>query len=137
MNAYLKNKYANDIRYKLRNTLNKRIRDCIRKKSNTLTYIGCNIIFLIKWLEYQFDNKMTWDNYGSYWSIDHVKPCASFDFSLEIEINACYNWENLRPCTIKENSSKRNIIFNKLIKEQEFKVSIFKKSLTYQEIMET
>jgi hypothetical protein len=127
MREYFKNKYQNDIRYKLRNTLNKRIRDCIRKNKNTVEYIGCDIEFLIKWLEFQFDKKMNWENYGTYWSLDHVKPCSSFDFENKEEIENCYNWKNLRPCTIQENSSKRNKIDLKLIDEQKNKVYMFKK----------
>lgn len=127
MKQYFKMKYASDIRYKLRNSLNKRIRDCIRKNKNTTSYVGCDIDFLIMWFEYQFENNMTWDNYGSYWSIDHVKPCASFDFSSEEDIKLCYSQENLRPCTISENSTKRNIIYIDLINKQKEKVILFKK----------
>ncbi|AGD92421.1 intron encoded hypothetical protein [Megavirus lba] len=40
---------------------------------------------------------MTWENHGSYWHFDHVKPCASFDLSNDDEILKCYNWTNYQP----------------------------------------
>jgi hypothetical protein len=54
-------------------------------------------------LEYQFDENMSWDNHGKYWSIDHVIPCASFDMSNIDEQKKCFHWSNLQPLSIKEN----------------------------------
>ena len=68
--------------------------------------VGCSLEFLKSHLEKQFDDKMTWDNYGSYWSLDHIMPMASFDLSIKEEQNKCFNWMNLQPLERKENIRK-------------------------------
>ena len=50
---------------------------------------------------------MNWENYGTYWEIDHIKPIEMFDFTNENEIQECWNYKNLQPLTINENRTKR------------------------------
>ena len=54
---------------------------------------------LINHLEKQFDENMSWDNYGTYWWIDHIKPRASFHFTSpdSPEFKECWALENLQP----------------------------------------
>lgn len=55
-------------------------------------------------LESQFKDGMTWENYGSYWHIDHIKPlvaCTSFQEAWALL--------NLQPLTQLENSSKGSL----------------------------
>jgi predicted transcriptional regulator len=61
---------------------------------------------LREWFEYNFTNEMSWNNYGSYWSIDHIIPVCKFDLTNEIEKFMCWNWTNLIPII---NSSKKTI----------------------------
>lgn len=54
-------------------------------------------------LESQFNSNMTWDNYGSYWEIDHIKPlsvCTTFEEAWLIT--------NLQPLECSLNRSKGN-----------------------------
>jgi hypothetical protein len=112
----MKDRYHTDIDYRIKSIMNKRIRDYIRSKTKpTLEFLGCSIEDFKLWIEYQFDSNMNWDNMGSYWSFDHVKPCNSFDFSKENEILDCYNWTNLRPLKTTENSSKGSKVDNLII----------------------
>ena len=97
----------------------------IKKQNVTLILTDCTPIFLKKWLEHQFDSKMSWDNYGKYWHIDHVIPCASFDLLDEIEQFKCFNWKNLRPCEAIENVSKGDKIDNLQILLQEIRVNYY------------
>jgi len=64
----------------------------ISKSVKTHELLGCDSQFLKNWLEYQFDSKMSWDNYGEYWHIDHVIPCDSFELNNE-ELKKCFNWK--------------------------------------------
>ncbi|MCP6718346.1 MAG: hypothetical protein KJI70_02295 [Patescibacteria group bacterium] len=65
---------------------------------------------LIECLERQFDNKMNWDNYGSYWVIDHVKPKSLFNYISpdDLEFKQCWDLKNLQPLEKIENIKKGN-----------------------------
>jgi hypothetical protein len=62
-----------------------------------MDYIGCNIQYVREWLEYNFTNEMNWDNYDTFWSIDHVIPVCKFDLTIEDDKFKCCNWSNLIP----------------------------------------
>ena len=57
---------------------------------------------------------MNWDNYGSYWSIDHIIPVCKFDLTNENEKMRCWNWTNMMPVSIIFNSSKKTIDINQI-----------------------
>ena len=97
--------------YRIKKSLAARLRNVMNKGENkTLDFIGSNIQHLNRWLEYNFTNQMNWNNYGEYWNIDHIIPCAKFDLTKEEDKFLCWNWTNLCPMIAKENSSKKNNI---------------------------
>jgi len=57
-------------------------------------------------LEPLFQPGMTWENYGKVWHVDHIKPCALFDFSDPEQIKACFSLANLQPLWAAENIRK-------------------------------
>jgi hypothetical protein len=119
------NRIAHNLRVRLKNVV-------VRRDKSTIEYVGIDNKSFLKWLEYQFDDNMSWNNYGSYWQIDHVIPCAQFDLTKEEEIHKCFNWTNMRPLekTEKtENNSKNSKIINFDIENQKLKVELYKKSL--------
>lgn len=61
-------------------------------------------------LESQFDEFMTWDNYGSYWHIDHCTPKSWFNIKEvgDVEFKKCWCLANLKPMEAKANMSKGN-----------------------------
>ena len=63
-------------------------------------------------LEAQFDENMTWDNYGDYWHIDHIYPQSLLPYdSLEHEnFIKCWSLDNLQPLEAIENIKKSNNI---------------------------
>lgn len=81
----------------------------------------------IKWIENNFNNNMNWQNYGTYWHLDHIKPCSSFDLSKESEFLECFHWNNLRPCEKTENLRKSNKIDTNLIEHYKNKAKEFEK----------
>jgi hypothetical protein len=74
------------------------------------SFIGCSTDHLSKHLESRFTKKMNWDNYGTYWHVDHVIPCAAFDHRNENQVKQCWHWTNLQPLEAKENIKKGDMI---------------------------
>jgi len=60
-------------------------------------------------LEKQFDERMSWDNYGE-WHVDHIKPISSFNIQEigDNEFIECWSLNNLQPLWGDENIRKSN-----------------------------
>ena len=112
VNERLRKKYEEDLDYRLKQILRSRLKKALngRKTKKSLEYIGCDIDFLKKWIEFRFEHDMNWDNYATVWHIDHILPIDAFDFTKETDITICNNWTNLQPLYINENLSKNNKI---------------------------
>ncbi len=67
---------------------------------------------LIKHLEVRYDENMTWDNYGSYWHIDHIIPRSWFIYKKpeDVGFKICWSLENLQPLEASKNIKKGNNI---------------------------
>lgn len=76
------------------------------KNSSSLELLGCDLDYYKQYLENQFKSDMTWENYGALWDIDHIKPCASFDLSLEEEQKKCFHYLNTQPLYKIDNQRK-------------------------------
>ena len=77
------------------------------KVDTSMKLFGCSAEVLKKHLEAQFTDGMTWDNYGIHgWHIDHIKPCASFDLTLDEEQRKCFHYSNLQPLWAEDNWKK-------------------------------
>ena len=95
--------------YRLAHNLRSRLYDFLKgkiKHKNTESLTGCSFEDLKKYLESQFEPGMTWENYGSYWSVDHKEPFISIDPNDKIAIERITHYSNLRPLLIEENSRK-------------------------------
>lgn len=70
--------------------------------------VGFTVIQLKKHLEKIFKDGMTWENYGTYWVIDHKIPIAkwNFDNPKQIDFHLCWSLKNLQPMEAKENMGK-------------------------------
>lgn len=108
-NEYSKKRRKKDTKFKLGCYLRTRLSSALRantKSLNTMFLIGCEIDYLMYHIQNQFKSSMNWDNYGNYWEIDHIKPCASFELSKKSEQLKCFNYKNLQPLTKFENKKK-------------------------------
>lgn len=101
----LRDRVSNILRYYLRND----------KEYSTIEYVPFTIEELKQYLQEQFDKSMSWDNYGSYWHIDHIIPQSLYDFNDIIEIQKCWSLRNLRPLEARQNSSKNNTLDMKIV----------------------
>lgn len=97
-----------DILFKLKTKLRTDIYISLkrRKKSKTLEQIiGLSLEDYKKYIETQFEDWMTWENWGQYtWHIDHIIPLSSA--KTEEEIYLLWNYTNLRPLSAQENLKK-------------------------------
>ena len=69
--------------------------------------------------------EMSWENYGSYWHVDHVQPCARFDFSNDEHRRKCFNWVNLAPLEAVENLKKSDSINEEMIEYYKQRANLF------------
>jgi len=97
-----------DILFKLKTKLRTDIYISLkrRKKSKTLEQIiGLSLEDYKKYIETQFEDWMTWENWAQYtWHIDHIIPLSSA--KTEEEVYLLWNYTNLRPLSAQENLKK-------------------------------
>ena len=100
---YKKAKYYNDPSYRVLQCLRARVRGVLRgflKSQFTIELLGCTILELRYYLERHFMDGMNWENYGrgvGKWNVDHIIPCAIFDFTDSSEQKQCFHFSNLSP----------------------------------------
>lgn len=75
--------------------------------NRSLSNLGCDIPFYINYVENQFTNEMTWDNYGNIWVIDHIVPFNWNNPTEQDLIGRCH-YTNTQPLLKLENETKRN-----------------------------
>jgi hypothetical protein len=79
---------------------------------NSKNLLGIGLKECRSYIENQFNNNMTWENYGKdkLWVFDHIIPVTLFDFAfLEPQFMVTY-YKNLRPLSNNKNSVKNDIL---------------------------
>lgn len=110
-NQYIKNKIQNNPQFRLNFTMANNIRKSLKGNKAGRHWediVGYTLQDLRKHLKKQFDKNMDWNNYGSYWTIDHIIPISIFNFKTFNNINfkECWNLNNLRPLEKIKNIKK-------------------------------
>ena len=110
---WAKKKRQNDPRFRLDVNIASIISTSLKGKKAGKKWeglVGYTIDDLMKHLEKQFDDKINWGNYGSYWSVDHIKPRSLFKYKTteDPEFKKCWALENLQPLEKKINIKKSN-----------------------------
>jgi len=101
-------RYKNDIGYRLVRVLRGRVQAALKngyKSKTTIELLGCSIKECKNHLEKQFNEGMTWENYGK-WHVDHILPCNTFDLTKPEEQKKCFHYSNLRPLWAEENMKR-------------------------------
>jgi len=76
------------------------------KSKKTIEILGCSFEDFSKYLESKFDENMNWENQGSYWHIDHIKPISLAETEEEVyELN---HYTNFQPLYWRDNLIKGN-----------------------------
>lgn len=101
---------------KMSENIRRRINHILRnknfyKKNKTFDIVGCNPEFLKEYLEKQFREGMSWENYGLFgWHIDHIIPLSLA--KTEEELYKLCHYTNLQPLWAEENLKKNNKIID-------------------------
>jgi hypothetical protein len=88
----------------------KRLRDVIRGKRSALNVVGCTRKQLQEHLQSQFTKQMHWNNYGTYWHVDHIVPVSHFDLTNPEHVKLVHHYTNLRPMEAVANMKRGNKI---------------------------
>lgn len=127
INQTHRDRYQNDVQFRLKRILRSRFQRVMKSTccESSMQLLGCPLSYFKKWLEYQFDPQISWENYGSLWDIDHVRPCSSFDLTKLDDIEMCFHWSNMQPLRKKENYSKNATVDVESIKRHQIIVQAF------------
>lgn len=103
-------RYRQDPGFRFRQSISARIRQSLRGSKNSASWerlTGYRLLELRQHIERQFQDGMTWDNYGK-WHVDHIVPVASFSYAdpSHPDFKACWALTNLRPYWAEPNLSK-------------------------------
>ena len=124
--------YYNDIAKRFRQTLsrslNHKLKLCLKgdklEEKNTMEYLGCSMEEFIKHIEDQFEEGMSWENYGRIenvrcWHLDHRIPAfykenEDDEITKEVIIERSH-YTNFQPMWEDENISNGNKYIGKYI----------------------
>jgi hypothetical protein len=113
--SYRKNyenaRYADDVQWKIKKNLNTSILQALKrtkskKHARSSELLGCDLTEFISHIEKQFSSGQSWENHGTVWHLDHIRPKRSFDLTDPAQQKACFHFSNWRPLGAFENQSK-------------------------------
>jgi len=107
---HLKQKELNS-KYKMNRNISSLLRYSLKNRKNGHHWenlVGYTLKQLMDHLESKFDSKMTWNNHGSYWHIDHIIPINlwKYENANDREFKQCWALANLQPLKVYDNLSK-------------------------------
>lgn len=110
MAQYERERKAIDPAFAMMRRLRVRLQHALRaangkKAHRTLELIGCTPQELLRHLEAQFVDGMTWEN-RSLWHIDHKRSCSSYDLTIPDQQSECFHFSNLQPLWGEDNLRK-------------------------------
>lgn len=109
INEYYRNRKKIDPIFKFKLSVRNLIYNSFKRlgstKSNkSIDILGCSFEYFKIHIESQFNENMSWDNYGTYWEFDHIKQLAyAKNFDEIIELN---HYTNFQPLEISLNRMK-------------------------------
>ncbi len=110
---YCKKRKSNDPLYKLSRGIRSLILISFKsnfttKSKKTIEILGCSFEEFKLHLESQFDDKMNWNNQGTYWHLDHIIPISSA--KTEEDVYRLNHYTNFQPLFWIDNLKKSNKI---------------------------
>jgi hypothetical protein len=97
---YQRNRRKNDPIFKLKYVVGRMVRNSLKckgisKNKKSIEILGCDIKFFKLYIEQKFIDDMSWDNYGTYWDIDHIIPLSTA--LTEEDVLKLNHYTNLQP----------------------------------------
>ena len=112
INRHKIKKYRKSPQSRIINNIRKRLKKFLKSigvnSRNHSNIVGCTKVKFVKHMESKFTVRMTWENYGSYWHLDHIIPVSSFDLADPEQCKQANHWTNLQPLEASKNLSKSN-----------------------------
>lgn len=98
-------RYASDANFRRERNYRRAINGLLNSTQKTNAYVGCTRHRFHNWMEFQFDESMSMDNYVDNWVPDHVIPLSfSAEESPSFELLA--HWFNITPVSPNYNLKK-------------------------------
>lgn len=85
----------------------------LHKSAATFEMLGCTLEQFKTHMESKFTAGMTWENHGTSWHVDHIRPCASFDLADPEQQKVCFHYSNLQPLGRKDNLYWGDVVYKK------------------------
>lgn len=92
----LKERMKTDEKCKFSMEHRRAVNSLLRLRTNKTKYLNCNSKELREWIEYQFRDGMTFDNYNKTWVLDHVLPIDLY-INKDHDIKLIFNYLNIAP----------------------------------------
>jgi hypothetical protein len=110
---YVNEKLNEDSFFKLKFNIRSLILNAFNRKfttksKKTIEILGCTFEEFKLHLESQFDDKMNWQNQGTYWHMDHIIPISSAE--TEEDVYRLNHYTNFQPLYWEDNLKKSNKI---------------------------
>ena len=100
-----------DPEYRIRQNLRSRYTSIVRRGGTTKIHsLVLDSNSVRQHLESMFKPDMSWENYGTLWTVDHYIPCSAFDLRIKEHVEFCFSLQNTRPMYRDENIRKRDKI---------------------------
>lgn len=102
------------IQFRLGKCMSHAVRESLKINNLTISkakwqcLVGYSTLQIKEHLEKLFDEKMSWENYGSCWYIKHIKPksCFIYDSPSHPDFKSYWSMDNIRPSEVKKNLIK-------------------------------
>jgi hypothetical protein len=114
--AWMKERCATDPKFNLNQRMSTAIYQSLKAAGSSKNgrgwseHVGYTAQDLMAHLESKFDSNMNWENHGTYWHIDHIKPKSWFTYTSpdDPQFKECWSLANLQPLEAKQNIRKSN-----------------------------
>jgi hypothetical protein len=90
----------------------------------TNKYIGCKRDLLVEWMTYCFEDGMNMENYGTFWTVDHVIPLDLTSKNPEL-FDMISKWTNIMPVLSTYNLTKNKRVDKEQVNKHSEKLRHF------------